>query len=172
MKTNLVLFTVSVLLLAFIACNTKVKQAREYHEAIVQASQAVIDSSLDFTDAVLLHKKDQATQALENYERLVERVLSTVQQKGNFKEDTTLHFFTIEMLQFYQASLNTTFRPFLFSVKENSFTQQEIATADSLVTDFTMTESLYWGRFNWAEKKFYKDNDLAETEKQNQASNL
>ena len=88
-----------------------------------------------------------------------------MQQKGKFKEDTTLQFFAKEMLLFYKGSLKTGFQPFLNAVNSNSFTNQEAATADSLITDFTMNENLYWERFNWAEKKFYQEHDLSKTEK-------
>ena len=165
MKNRLVLFIVSVLLLMEMACNRQAKQAREYHDTVMQATQVVIDSSLDFTDAVQRYKKEDAIQSLKNYSDLVERALSSVQQKGKFKEDTTLQFFAKEMLLFYKGSLKTGFQPFLNAVNSNSFTNQEAATADSLITDFTMNENLYWERFNWAEKKFYQEHDLSKTEK-------
>ena len=49
------------------ACNRQAKQAREYHDTVMQATQVVIDSSLDFTDAVQRYKKEDAIQSLKNY---------------------------------------------------------------------------------------------------------
>lgn len=152
MKKTVVLFFV----LAIIGngCNSKAKQAKQYHDTVLKLTQTVIDHSLDFSDAVQSYDKQLATKSLEQYTNLVNETISKVEAEGNFKEDTTLRSFALEMLSFYKAALNNDFAPFLKQVKGNSFTSNEAATADSLVTNMTMTENSYWERFNWAEKVF------------------
>ena len=162
MKKTAVLFFV----LAMIGngCNSKAKQAKQYHDTVLKLTQTVIDNSLDFSDAVQSYDKERATKSLEQYTNLVNETISKVEAEGNFKEDTTLRSFALEMLGFYKETLGNDFEPFLKQVKGNSFTESETATADSLVTNMTMTENSYWERFNWAEKKFSKENGIENAE--------
>ena len=37
--------------------------------------------------------------------------------------------------------------------------------ADSLCDELSIRESNYWTRFEWAEKKFYKDHEIGAVEK-------
>ena len=52
----------------------------------------------------------------------------------------------------------------LTAVKGDEFSEEEAHIVDSLYENLTMNESQYWERFNWAEKKFYKDNQIEKTE--------
>lgn len=162
MKKTAVLFFV----LAMIGngCNSNAKEAKQYHDRVLKLTQTVIDNSLDFSDAVQSYDKERATKALEQYTSLVNETISKVEAVGNFKEDTTLRSFALEMLGFYKETLSNDFAPFLKQVKGNSFTVSETATADSLVTEMTMTENSYWERFNWAEKKFSKEKGIENAE--------
>lgn len=162
MKKTAVLFFV----LAMIGngCNSNAKQAKQYHDRVLKLTQTVIDSSLDFSDAVQSYHKERATKSLEQYTSLVNETISKVEAVGNFKEDTTLRSFALEMLSFYKETLDSNFTPFLKQVKGNSFTASETATADSLVINMNMTENSYWERFNWAEKKFLKENGIDKEE--------
>ena len=162
MKKTAVLFFVLAMICN--GCNSKAKQAKQYHDTVLELTQNVIDKSLDFSDAVQSYNKQRATKSLEQYTNLVNETISKIEAEGNFKEDTTLRSFALEMLGFYKETLGNDFAPFLKQVKGNSFTKSETATADSLVTNMTMTENSYWERFNWAEKKFLKENGIEKAE--------
>lgn len=162
MKKTVVLFFVSAMICN--GCNSKAKQAKQYHDTVLKLTQTVIDNSLDFSDAVQSYDKERATKSLEQYTNLINETISKVEAEGKFKEDTTLRSFALEMLNFYKSTLSNDFAPFLKQVKGNSFTSSETATADSLVTGMTMTENSYWERFIWAEKKFSKENGIEKVE--------
>ena len=161
MRTISVLFTVCLLT----SCNLKEKRAKEYHDAVLQSVQGVIDNSLDYGDAVQSYEKTRALQAHEKYVALVNTTLAKIETLKDFEGDTTMEYFSKELLGFYKNTLDKELLPFLQSVKEETFSTEEMQVADSLMTNLAMTESRYWERFNWAEKKFYKEENIGEVEK-------
>ena len=161
MRTISVLFTVCLLT----SCNLKEKRAKEYHDAVLQSVQGVIDNSLDYGDAVQSYEKARALQAHEKYVTLVNTTLAKIEALKDFEGDTTMEYFSKELLGFYKNTLDKELLPFLQSVKEETFSSEEMQVADSLMTNLTMTESRYWERFNWAEKKFYKEENIGKVEK-------
>ena len=165
MKQQSVLFLVFAGLLALTACNLKAKRAKTYYDTCLRSVQVVIDSSLEYGDGIQSHDKTAALQAQARYSALVNKTIADIESQKDFEGDTTLQHYSLEMLLFYKNKLEKEFSPFLNAVKANTFSEAEAQTADSLYSDFTMTESKYWDRFNWAEKKFYKDNNLAKIEK-------
>lgn len=165
MKRISVLFSVCLLITLLIGCHQKEKRAKEYHDAVLQSVQAVIDSSLDYGDAVQSYEKERALQSHEKYSALVNGTISKIEMLKDFEGDTTLEFFSKELLSFYKTTLDKELQPFLQSVKAETFSPEEMQVADSLMSKLTMTESLYWERFNWAEKKFYKEENIGKVEK-------
>ena len=165
MKVKPVLFSALTALMLFTACNQKAKKAKAYHDNLLHSVQVVIDSSLEYGDAVQSHEKDRMLKAQQQYSSLVDRTISGINEKGNFEGDTSLKYYSLELLGFYRTSLDKQFTPFLNRVSSNSFTEQEAFTADSLYTQLTMTENNYWERFDWAEKKFSKQYELNKLEK-------
>jgi len=165
MNHNYVLFAVFITLFAESSCNTGAKNAKQYHDNMVQKAQAVIDSSLDYVDAIQSYDKVRALQLHGRYSSLVENAIAAVGEQGDYKGDTVLRAFTLEMLGFYKTTLNNEFGPFLNSIKAATFSEAEIAISDSLITKMTGSENQYWERFNWAEKKFYKEHEVSKAEK-------
>lgn len=165
MKIPYVLFIVCAFALLLEACNLKAKRARQYHDEMLRSVQVVIDSSLEYGDAIQSHLKDHALSGYEQYDGLVNKTITKVQNAGNFENDSTLQKYSMELLNFYKASLEREFKPTLDAIKANEMSEDETHLVDSLFENFTLNESQYWDRFNWAEKKFYKDNQLESTEK-------
>lgn len=165
MKQLSVLFSVCLIIVLLTGCNRKEKRAKEYHDAVLQSVQAVIDKSLDYGDGIQSYEKARAVQAQEKYSALVNSTLAKINELKDFEGDTTMHFYSKELLGFYKATLDKELNPFLQSVKGETFSPEETLVADSLMSKLTMTESLYWERFNWAEKKFYKEENIGKVEK-------
>ena len=160
-----VLFFICLFFFALSACNFKEKRAKEYHDNILQSVQQVIDNSLDYADAVQSYKKSEAQRGYEKYSALVNSTLLKLEKLKDFEGDTTMEYYSKELLNFYKQSLQNNIQPFLQSVEQETFSPKEVQTADSLITDFNMSENQYWERFNWAEKKFYKEQGLFKVEK-------
>lgn len=165
MKIKRVLFFVLAAVLLLTACNQKAKKAKAYHDNLLHSVQVVIDSSLEYGDAVQSHEKDRILKAQQQYSSLVDRTIAKINDAGNFDGDTSLKHYSLELLGFYRSTLDKDFTPFMNSVPANTFTEQEATTADSLYTNLTMMENKYWDRFDWAEKKFYKQYELVKLEK-------
>lgn len=165
MKTKVVLFIACMLIFALSGCHLKAKRAKEYHDKMLQSIQTVIDHSLDYGDAIQSYEKSKAWQAQEKYTGLVQQTFSAVNAMKDFEGDTTLITYSKELLEFYSHTLNDKMKPFLNSVKDETFSAEEMQVADSLMTELNMTESQYWERFNWAEKKFYKEQEIGTVEK-------
>jgi hypothetical protein len=120
---------------------------------------------LDYGDAVQSYEKARALKGHENFLSLVNSAITQTGELKDFEGDTTLQVFSKELLTFYKTTLDNELGPFLQSVKSETFSAEESQVADSLITKLTMTENQYWERFNWAEKKFYKDEKIGEVEK-------
>ena len=165
MKNKRVLFSALVAILLFSACNQKAKRAKEYHDNLLHSVQVVIDSSLEYGDAIQSHDKGRAIRAQQQYSSLVNKTMANIEAKGNFEDDTILKHYSLELLGFYRTTLDKNFTPFLNSIKANEFSAEESTTADSLYSNLTMTENNYWERFDWAEKKFSKQYELGKLEK-------
>ncbi len=160
-----VLFSVCLFFIALTGCHQKEKRAKKYHDAVLQSVQAVIDNSLDYDDAVQSYEKARAIQSHEKYSALVNSTLLKIDALKDFEGDTTMEYFSKELLGFYKTTLANELQPFLQSVNGETFTPEEMQVADSLMTQLTMTENQYWERFNWAEKKFYKEEHIEKVEK-------
>jgi hypothetical protein len=165
MKQLPVLFCVWLLIMALVGCHQKEKRAKQYHDTILQSVQAVIDSSLDYGDAVQSYEKSRAMQSHDKYSALVNQTMVKVETMKDFEGDTTLEFFSKELLTFYKNKLDKELNPFLQSIKAEAYSPEEVQVADSLMSQFTMDENQYWERFNWAEKKFYKEEKIGVVEK-------
>jgi hypothetical protein len=165
MKVKPVLFSALAVALLLSACNQKAKNAKAYHDNLLHSVQVVIDSSLEFGDAVQSHEKARMFKAQQQYSSLVNRTISKINETENFEDDTILKHYSLELLGFYRTTLDKDFTPFLNSVSDSTFTEQQGITADSLYTNLTMTENNYWERFDWAEKKFSRQYELSKLEK-------
>ena len=165
MNRTSVLFCICLLITVLSGCHQKEKRAKQYHDTILQSVQAVIDSSLDYADGIQTYQKSRATQAHQKYSALVNQTMVKVETLKDFEGDTTMEVFSKELLTFYKNKLDKELNPFLQSVKAEAFSPEETQTADSLITQFTMDENQYWERFNWAEKKFYKEEGMGKVEK-------
>lgn len=165
MKVKPVLFSALAAILLLTACNMKAKKAKAYHDDLLHSVQVVIDSSLEYGDAVQSHDKDKVLKAQQQYSSLVDRTIAKINDAGNFEGDTSLKYYSLELMSLYRNTLDKDFTPFLKSVAANSFTEQEGLVADSLYTQLTMKENNYWERFDWAEKKFSKQYELNKLEK-------
>ena len=91
--------------------------------------------------------------------------MTKVNELKDFEGDTTMEYYSKELLTFYENKLDKELNPFLQSVKGEAFTSDEAQTADSLMGAFTEKQSAYWDRFEWAEKKFYKEEKIEKVEK-------
>lgn len=165
MRAVAVLFSACLLTFCLSSCNLKEKRAKEYRDTILQSIQLVIDNSLDYGDAMQSYEKNRALQSQQKYLTLVNETIVKVEALKDFEGDTTLQVYSKELLTFYKNTLEKEHQPFLQSVKADIFSEDEIIIADSLTGKFAMDENKYWERFNWAEKKFYKEQDIALVEK-------
>jgi len=160
-----VLFLALITMLVLSGCHFKAKKAKQYHDDMLHTVQAVIDSSLDYGDAVQSYEKSRALQAQEKYSSQVNNAIAKAELLKDFDGDTSLQHYSLEMLSFYKTTLDKNFKPFLTGIAAESFSDQERQTADSLYQNLTMTENKYWARFDWAEKKFYKEHEIGSVEK-------
>ncbi len=165
MKKLSVLFSASLLIICLVGCHFKEKRAKQYRDTILQSVQVVIDSSLDYGDALQSYERARALQSHQKYSALVNSTLTKIEGMKDFEGDTTLQVFSKELLVFYKNTLDNEINPFLQSVKGEAFSPEETLVADSLMIKLTMSENQYWERFNWAEKKFYKEEKIATVEK-------
>ena len=165
MKIKPVLFIVLTALFILSACNQKAKRAKEYRDSLLHSVQVVIDSSLEYGDAIQSHDKDRAVKAQQQYSSLVNRTIEHINAGGDFEGDTLLKHYSLELLGLYRTSLDKEFTPFLTGIQSTAFTEEQSVTADSLYTQLTMKENNYWERFDWAEKKFSKQYELSKLEK-------
>lgn len=164
MKQYSVLFSVCFLALCFTSCNSKAKRAKIYHDQLLQSVQRVIDHSLDYSDGIQSYEKNKALKAHTDYLTLVNKTLDQVQANENFGEDTVLQHHAVELLMFYKNALEQDFQPLLTSVSSEIFSEEERLATDSIYAKMTMMENQYWARFDWAEKKFYKENEISTAE--------
>jgi hypothetical protein len=165
MKNKRVLFSALALAILLSACNLKAKRAKEYHDNLLHSVQVVIDSSLEYGDAIQSHDKGRAVRAQQQYSTLVDKTIARIDAAGNFDGDSSLKYYSLELLGFYRTTLDKDFTPFLNSLKSDEFSEEEGVAADSLYNKLTMTENNYWERFDWAEKKFSKQYELSKLEK-------
>ncbi len=160
-----VLFCALFVFLLLAGCQQKIKRAKQYHDDILQSIQTVIDSSLNYGDAIESYDKTRALKATEKYSDLVNSTIVKVEKSGDFDSDTLLQHYSFELLGFYKSSLEKQFKPVLNGIKSDSFSMEEREVVDSLYKGFAMKENQYWDRFNWAEKKFSKKYELEKLEK-------
>ena len=165
MKVIPVLFSALAVALLFSACNQKAKNAKAYHDNLLHSVQVVIDSSLEYGDAVQSHEKSRIMKAQQQYSSLVDRTIAKINDAGNFDGDTLLKHYSLELLGFYRTTLDNDFTPFVKTLSDSAFTDQQAFMADSLYSHLTMTENNYWERFDWAEKKFSKQYELSKLDK-------
>ena len=165
MKVKPVLFSALAVALLFSACNQKAKNAKAYHDNLLHSVQVVIDSSLEYGDAVQSHEKDRMFKSQQQYSSLVDRTIAKINADASFEEDTLLKHYSLELLGFYRTTLDNDFTPFLKTVSDSAFTDQQAFTADALYSHLTRTENNYWERFDWAEKKFSKQYELSKLDK-------
>lgn len=163
-KKQAVLFFVFAVAITLSGCNQKAKQAKAYHDEILKSVELVIDSSLNFGDGVQTYQKDKALAATNHYNVLVSNTIEKIQKLGAFEGDTSFMHYSLEMLSYYKTTLNNGFKPLLSSISEANFSDEQKQKADSLYQDFAMMEAKYAERFNWAEKKFYKEHELSKVE--------
>ncbi|MBL0309098.1 MAG: hypothetical protein IPP77_05295 [Bacteroidetes bacterium] len=164
MKRISVLFFVCLFAIWQPSCNSKAKQAKTYHEQILLSVQAVIDSSLDFGDAVQSYEKQRIISTERNYAGLVNRTMNKINATGSFRQDTVLQYYANEMLAFYKKSLEDDILPYALTLPEGELSEVQKHTLDSLYAKMTMMENKYWARFDWAEKKFYQENEISKAE--------
>lgn len=165
MKNYSVLFFIIGVLFILSGCHLKAKKAKAYHDNILQQVQDVIDASLDYGDAIQSHDKTRAIAGYTHYSQLVNNAIAKIQTTGDFDGDTSFQHYSLEMLGFYKNSLEGSFKPLLDSIQQGDFSGQAGVKADSLYAAMTMMENQYWERFNWAERKFYKEHKLEKVEK-------
>lgn len=166
MRALSVLFSVFILLACLSSCHFKEKRAKEYRDTMLQSVQQVIDNSLEYGDALQSYEKNRALQAQGKYLTLVNQTITKIDGLKDFEGDTTLQVYSKELLTFYKNTLEKEHAPFLQSVKGDAFSEDEQIVADSLIGKFAMDENKYWERFNWAEKKFYKEESIGLVETQ------
>ena len=113
MKVKPVLFSALAVALLFSACNQKAKNAKAYHDNLLHSVQVVIDSSLEYGDAVQSHEKDRMFKSQQQYSSLVDRTIAKINADGSFEDDTLLKHYSLELLGFYRTTLDSDFTPFL-----------------------------------------------------------
>ena len=165
MKGKRVLFSILLALVLLVACNQKAKKAKAYHDDLVHSVHVVVDSSLEFGEAITSHDKARAIRAGEQFSSLLDKTTVAIKVKGDFEGDAALKYNALKLLYIYRTSLDGDFMPLLNSMNSNLFTEQDSFVADSLYTKFNMTEKDYWQKFNVAEKNFCEQHGLNESGK-------
>jgi hypothetical protein len=160
MKGIRVLFSTLLLLALLAACNQKAKKAKAYHDDLVHAVHVVVDSSLEFGDALTSHDKARSVRAGEQFSSLLDKTTVAIKARGDFEGDAGLKYNALKLLYLYRTSLDGDFMPFLNTLNSNSFTEQESIAADSLYVKFNTVEKDDWEKFNVAEKKFCEQHGL------------
>jgi hypothetical protein len=160
MKRKRVLFSILLALALLVACNQKAKKVKAYHDDLVHSVHVVVDSSLEFGDAITSHDKSRTVRAVEQFSSLLDKTTAAIKAKGDYEGDAALKYNALKLLYLYRTSLDGDFMPFLSGMNSNSFTAQESFVADSLYAKFNMAEKDYWEKFNVAEKKFCEQHGL------------
>jgi hypothetical protein len=160
-KSILVITGVSLL---FLACKEKSKRAKIHHDTILQLTEIVADSVIDYADAIRSGNRSLSIQVTENYLHLISRTIDSIENKNNFEGDTSLCSTSIALLKFYQGFITENFVPYFNSLANDSLTEQQLMIADSLHRKMMDEEAVYWSHFNNAEKKFSNKYDLSSIE--------
>jgi hypothetical protein len=164
MKNAVVLFTVFLALLSASSCHLKAKKAKTYRDEILEQVKVVVDASLGFSDAVFTHRKQDAVLAVESYSSTVKKSITAVEAKGEFSGDTMLRAASLFLLNFYDKTLHTQYKPFYEKVNTDELSVTEAKAIDSITEKFMMDENHYWGLFDAAEKNFYRKNEIKKVE--------
>jgi hypothetical protein len=142
------------------SCHMKAKKALAYHDKVLFSTQTVVDSFLDYGDAIRTYNKQTAMEGHTAYVQLVEKTRKAIEPMEDFDGNKSLRNSCMNMLSFYKVNLAERMEPFLNTVKGPEFTDAEVVTADSLLDVITNTEMPYWEELDKAEKQFYRQFNL------------
>jgi len=143
------------------SCTEKARRAKVYHDEIAIKTAVVIDSVIDYGDAIHSGSRQIGLNVSEQYLSLVDRTIEKVNQQGDFDEDTTLRTSSIGLLQFYKGYITSNFVPYFNSFENDSLNEFQIAITDSLHRKMMEGEVPHWSNFNNAEKKFSDKYDIS-----------
>jgi len=143
------------------SCTEKAKRAKVYHDEIAIKTAVVIDSVIDYGDAIHSGSRQIGLGVSEQYLSLVDRTIEKVNQQGDFDEDTTLRTSSIGLLQFYKGYITSNFVPYFNSFENDSLNEFQISISDSLHRKMMEGEVPHWSNFNNAEKKFSDKYDIS-----------
>jgi hypothetical protein len=143
------------------SCTEKAKRAKLYHDEIAIKTALVIDSVIDYGDAIHSGNRQIGLAVSEQYLNLISRTIERVYQQGDFESDTTLRTSAECLLQFYKGYISTNFVPYFNSFENDSLDEFQIAITDSLHRKMMEGEVPHWSNFNNAEKKFSDKYDIS-----------
>ncbi len=143
------------------SCTEKAKRAKVYHDEIAIKTAVVIDSVIDYGDAVHSSSRQVGLSVSEQYLNLIGRTIEKVNQQGDFDADTILKSSSVDLLQFYKNYISSNFVPYFNSFENDSLDEFQIAITDSLHRKMMEEEVPHWSNFNNAEKKFSDKYDIS-----------
>jgi hypothetical protein len=112
------------------SCTEKARRAKVYHDEIAIKTAVVIDSVIDYGDAIHSGSRQIGLNVSEQYLSLVDRTIEKVNQQGDFDEDTTLRTSSIGLLQFYTGYITSNFVPYFNSFENDSLNEFSIEWVD------------------------------------------
>ncbi len=154
------ILVISLILLALASCKERAKRAKVYHDIIAVNTALVIDSVIEFGDAVHSGYKSSSLDATEQYLNLINRTLTTVDRQGDFEKDASLRETASGLLRFYKGYVEGNFIPYFNSLENDSLNEFQILVADSLHRKMMEEEVPHWSAYNNAEKKFSDKFDI------------
>lgn len=160
MKRLQSILVITLFLLLLASCRDKARRAKVYHDDIAVKTAVVIDSVIDYGDAIHSANKQESIHATQQYLSLIQRTHEKVQQAGNFGNDSSLRSSAIALLQFYQTYISENFVPYFNTLTTDSLNENQITEVDSLHRRMMELEVPNWSNYNNAEKKFSDKYDI------------
>jgi|APTNR8051073442_1049403.scaffolds.fasta_scaffold36638_2 hypothetical protein len=155
------IFVIMLLVTALGSCSEKAKRAKVYHNEIFIKTSVVIDSVIDYSDAVHSGSRQVGLAVSTNYLNLIAKTTESVIAKGDFDADSTLKVAAVNLLHFYGQYVSATFVPYFQSFENDSLNEFQLAVADSLLRKMMDEEVPHWSNFNNEGKKFSDRYDIS-----------
>jgi hypothetical protein len=144
----------------FYSCKDKAKRAKLYHENIGMQTARVIDSVLDYGDALRSYKKEVITSVTSAYLCNIRYHCSNVQAMEDFEGDPQLRNASVKLLTYYNTYLDGKVSPYVSGLVADTLDEHQMQVIDSLYMEFFENEKPFWQEYNSAEKAFSEKYDI------------
>jgi hypothetical protein len=120
----------------------------------------VVDSVLDYGDALRTYKKQVIAEVTTAYLCNIRYHCSNVQAMKDFDGDASLRNASVKLLTYYNSYLEGKVNPYVSTLQGDSLDEYQVQVIDSLYQEFFESEKPYWQEYNSAEKAFSERYDI------------